>query len=57
MSAAIATDSGSKANSCNISKQCLDKLDGNSSDFLRNDVTLDETWIRYNTIEVKKQSK
>ena len=40
-----------------ISKQCLDKLECNSSKFLQLYITIDETWTHYHTPEMKEQSK
>ena len=38
-----------------ISKECLDKFECNSKDFLQHYVTIDKTCIHYNTPEMKKQ--
>lgn len=40
-----------------ISKQCLDKLECNSTEFLWHYVTVDERWIYYYTPEMKEVSK
>ena len=39
------------------SKDCLELFNRNSNEFLRRFITVDETWIHYNTPETKQQSK
>ena len=46
-----------KRNRVTTSKDCLELFNRNSNDFLRRFVTVDETWIHYNTPEAKQQSK
>ena len=40
-----------------ISKQCLELFKRNLQEFLRQIVTVDETWIHHYTSETKEQSK
>ena len=40
-----------KRTSVTISKQCLDKFESNFNEFLRRYVTVDETWLHFNTPE------
>lgn len=46
-----------KRNRVTTSKDCLELFNRNSNEFLRRFVTVDETWIHYNTPETKQQSK
>ncbi|KAL6260784.1 hypothetical protein P5V15_008310 [Pogonomyrmex californicus] len=41
----------------NISKALLERSKRNESDFLRQFITVDETWIHHYTPETKEQSK
>jgi histone-lysine N-methyltransferase SETMAR len=40
-----------------ISKQCLEHLNKNKTDFVRQFITMDETWIHHYTPESKQQSE
>jgi hypothetical protein len=40
-----------------ISEQCLERFNKNKTDFVRQFITMDETWIHYYTPESKQQSK
>lgn len=48
---------GNKHDRVTTSKECLEMFKRNPKDFLRRFVTVDETWIHYNTPETKEQSK
>jgi len=51
------TLSDNKRNRETTSEQCLTLFKRNPKEFLRRFVTVDETWIHWNTPETKKQSK
>jgi hypothetical protein len=40
-----------------ISEQCLERFNGNKTDFVRRFITMDETWIYHYTPKSKQQSK
>jgi hypothetical protein len=40
-----------------ISEQCLERFNKNKTDFVRQFITMDETWIHHYTPEFKQQSK
>ena len=40
-----------------ISEQCLERFNKNKADFVRQFITMDETWIHHYTPESKQQSK
>jgi hypothetical protein len=40
-----------------ISEQCLECFNKNKTDFVRQFITMDETWINHSTSESKQQSK
>jgi len=40
-----------------ISKQCSERFNKNKTDFVRQFITMDETWIHHYTPESKQQSK
>ena len=40
-----------------ISEECLERFNKNKTDFVRQIITMDETWIHHYTPESKQQSK
>ena len=46
-----------KRNRVSTLKDCVELFNRNSNEFLRRFVTVDETWINYNTPETKQQSE
>lgn len=46
-----------KRDCLNISMECSTMFSRDKKDFLRRFETVDETWIHYNALEIKEQSK
>jgi hypothetical protein len=46
-----------KCTQMKISEQCLERFNKTKTDFVRQFITIDETWIHYYTPESKQQSK
>ena len=46
-----------ECNRMKISEQCLEHFNENKTDFVRQFITMDETWIHHYTLESKQQSK